>query len=119
MRLLVFSENSGFRKQVEDLLTSTPHPFESCGLSDIMIKGKAASFDGLLVDFETWQRCASMFRYFQILEVLNQKPVTVFSNSKKAPSLKHRRGKAVTANCPVPVQNEEFYSALQQMIAAA
>ncbi len=115
MRLLVFSESAGFRKQVEDLLTSTPHPFESCGLADMMVKGRAGAFDGLLVDFETWQRCASMFRYFQFLDVINQKPMTVFSQSKKLPTMKLRRSKAPTANCPVPVQNEEFFSALQQM----
>ena len=119
MRLLVFSENAGFRKQVEDLLTSTPHPFESFGLPDMLSKGKAATFDGLLVDFESWQHCASLFRYYNCLDGLNQKPITVFSKSKKAPSLKLRPAKAVTVNCSVPVQNEDFYSALQQMSSGA
>ena len=119
MKLLVFSENAGFRKQVEDLLTSTPHPFESCGLQDMLAKGKTAAFDGLLVDQDSWQHCASLFRYFDCLDALNQKPITVFSKSKKTPSLKLRPPKAVTVNCPVPVQNEDFYSALQQMSSGA
>ena len=115
MKLLVFSERAGFRRQVEDLLTSTPHPFESYSLADMLAKGKNATFDGLLVDHESWQRCASLMRYFSALENVNQKPVLVFSKSKKTPLLKLRRVKAVTVNCPVPVQNEDFYSALQQM----
>ncbi len=118
MKLLVFSESNGFRKQVEDLLTSTPHRFESFGLADILEKGKAMSFDGMLVDHVSWQRCVSLLRYFNCLEALNQKPLAVFSKSKKLPALKLRSPKAITVNCPLPVQNEEFYSALQQMSSA-
>lgn len=115
MKLLVFSESAGFRKQIEDLLTSTPHPFESCGLNDMLNKEKAKEFDSVLVDFESWQRCASLLRYFDRLDVINQKPILVFSKSKKAPPLKLRHAKMATVNCPVPVQNEDFYSALQQV----
>ncbi len=115
MKLLIFSEHASFRKQIEDLLTSTPYPFEAFGLADMMEKARSTSFDGLLVDFESWQRCASVFRYFERLDVLNQKPAVVFSINKKPPALKLRRSKALTLNCPVPVQNEDVYFALQQL----
>ena len=119
MKLLVFSENAGFRKQVEDMLGHTPHQAESRWLSDMLANGKNGGFDAMLVDYESWQRCAAMFRYFECLDALNQKPMILFSKGRKAPSLKLRRAKTLTAHCPLPIQGEEFQSALQQISAAA
>ena len=119
MKLLVFSENADFRKQVEDLVGRTPHQAECRGLTDMLADGKNSGFDAMLVDYESWQRCASMFRYFECLEVVNQKPMVIFSKFHKLPQLKLRWAKALTANCPVPIQNEDFQSALQQIYPAS
>ena len=119
MKLLVFSENVGFRKQVEDLVGKTPHQAESRGLSDMLADGRNGGFDAMLVDYESWQRCASMFRYFECLEVVNQKPMVIFSKGRKLPQIKLRRAKALTTNCPVPIQNEDFQSVLQQISPAS
>ncbi len=118
MKLLVFSENNSIRKQIEDLLTSTPHNFESFDVEAMLSRGRARGFDGLLTDHQSWQRCASLFRFFGVTEALNQRPVLIFSKYKKMPPVKSRPPKAVTAHCPMPAQNEEFYSALQQMASA-
>ena len=117
MKLVVFSESAGFRKQVEDLLNSTSHQAEARGLSDMLAKGRAGGFDATLVDYESWQRCAAVLRYFDCLDAVNQKPMVVFSKSRKAPPLKLRRARTVTANCPMPIQSEDFQSALQQISA--
>lgn len=119
MKLLVFSENAGFRKQLEDILSSSSHQTESRGIADMVAKTKTGGFDGVLADHDSWQRCAALFRYFDCLDVLNQKPLLLFSKSRKAPSLKLRRAKAFTTHCSLPVQNEEFHAALQQLAAAA
>ena len=119
MKLLVFSENATLRKQMEDLLSSGSHQAESRSIAEMVAKTKAGGFDGILADHESWQRCAALFRYFECLEVLNQKPLLLFSKSRKAPSLKLRRAKAFTTHCSLPVQNEEFQAALQQVAAAA
>lgn len=119
MKLLVFSESAGFRKQVEDMVSSTSHQAESRGLGDMLAKSKAGGFDGVLADYQSWQRCAAMFRYFECLDVLNQKPLILFSKGRKAPSLKLRRAKTFTTHCPLPIQSEEFQSALQQIASAA
>lgn len=118
MKLLVFSESPSFRKQIEDLLTSTPHHFESARLEDMLTSGRASGFDGLLVDLNSWQRCVSLLRYYECLDVINQRPVMVFSKQRKTPTLKRRNPKALTVNCPQPIQNEDFYGALQQMSSA-
>ena len=36
MKLVVFSENSGLRKHLEDLLTSTPHNFQTFDVAAIL-----------------------------------------------------------------------------------
>jgi DNA-binding NtrC family response regulator len=118
MKLLVFSENNSVRKQIEDLLTSTPHNFESFDVDAMLARGRARGFDGLLTDHQSWQRCASLFRYFGITEALNQRPVLIFSKHKKMPTVKSRPHKVVTTHCSLPPQNEEFYSALQQMASS-
>jgi len=118
MKLLVFSENASIRKQIEDLLTSTPHHFESYDVAAMLARGNTKGFDGLLTDHQSWQRLASIFRYFGTTENLNQRPVLIFSKYKKMPPVKSRPHKVVTAHCPLPPQNEEFYSALQQMSSA-
>jgi hypothetical protein len=118
MKLLVFSESASIRKQIEDLLTSTPHNFESFDLDAILSRGRARGFDGLLTDYQSWQRCASIFRFFGVNETLSQRPVLIFSKYKKLPPVKSRPPKALTAHCPLPPQNEEFYSSLQQMASA-
>jgi len=119
MKLLVFSESAGFRKQVEDLTSSSSNQVESRGLGDMMAKTKAGGFDGVLTDHQSWQRCAAMFRYFECLDGLNQKPMILFSKNRKAPSLKLRRAKSFTTHCSIPIQGEELQSALQQISTAA
>jgi hypothetical protein len=118
MKLLVFSESAAFRKQVEDLLAPTSHQAESRGLTEMLTLGKDDGFDATLTDYQSWQRCASMFRYFDCLELINQKPMMIFSKGRKTPPLKLRRARAFTTNCPVPTQNEDFQAALQQIAAA-
>jgi hypothetical protein len=118
MKLLVFSETTSIRKQIEDLLTSTPHNFESFDLDAMLARGRTKGFDGLLTDYQSWQRCAAIFRYFGAGESLNQRPVLIFSKHKKMPPVKSRPQKAVTAHCPLPPQNEDFYTALQQMASS-
>ena len=115
MKLVVFSENSSLRKHLEDLLTSTPHNFQAMDLPTLLARGKANGFDGMLVDYQSWQRCVSLFKYFGVLDAVNPRPVLIFSKSKKAPALKLRNPKAVTAHCSIPPQTEDFYAALQQM----
>lgn len=119
MKLLVFSESAALRKQMEDLLSSGSHVTESRDIAEMVAKTKDGGFDGILSDYDSWQRSAALFRYFDCLDVLNQKPLLLFSKSRKAPSLKLRRAKAFTTHCSLPVQNEEFQAALQQVAAAA
>jgi len=118
MKLVVFSENNSLRKHLEDLLTSTPHNFQTLDLPSILSTGRLKSFDGLLIDHQSWQRCISLFRYFGVLEDISAKPVLIFSKNKKLPALKMRNAKAMTAHCSIPPQTEDFYAALQQMSAA-
>ncbi len=118
MKLVVFSENNGLRKHLEDLLTSTPHNFQTMDLATLLSRGKIGNFDGMLIDHQSWQRCVSLFRYFGVLEEINPKPVLIFSKNKKLPAMKLRNPKALTAHCSVPPATEDFYAALQQMSAA-
>ncbi len=118
MKLVVFSENNSLRKHLEDLLTSTPHNFQTFDLAALLSRGRLGTFDGMLVDHQSWQRCVSLFRYYGVLENINPKPIVVFSKSKKLPPLKLRNPKAVTAHCSIPPQTEDFYAALQQISAA-
>lgn len=118
MKLVVFSENSSLRKHLEDLLTSTPHNFQTFDLPAALSRGRLHGFDGMLVDYQSWQRCVSLMKYFGVLEDINPKPIIVFSKGKKPPPLKFRNPKALTAHCSIPPQTEDFYAALQQMSAA-
>ena len=84
MKLMVFSENNGMRKYVEDLLTSTPHHFKAFELKTLLNRdGRTESFDGMLVDYDSWQRCASILKYFGVLENINTKPIVVISKFKR------------------------------------
>jgi hypothetical protein len=118
MKLVVFSENNQLRKHLEDLLTSTPHNFQTLDLPGVLARGKLSGFDGMLVDYQSWQRCISLFKYFGVLDDVNPRPIILFSKGKKAPALKLRNPKALTAHCSIPPQTEDFYAALQQMSAS-
>jgi hypothetical protein len=118
MKLVVFSENNSLRKYLEDLLTSTPHNFQTFDLATVVSRGRLGSFDAMLVDHQSWQRCVSLFRYFGVLEDINPRPMIVFSKNKKLPPMKFRSPKSITAHCSIPPQTEDFYAALQQMSAA-
>ncbi|HAP00219.1 MAG TPA: hypothetical protein DCQ83_09275 [Fibrobacteres bacterium] len=119
MKVLVFSESAGFRKQIEDLLSHSSHQVEARGLNEILDKSKDLNFDATFTDYESWQRCASVFRYFDCLDTLNQKPLMFFSKNRKAPALKLRRARSFTTHCPLPLQNEEFQAAMQQLSSQA
>ncbi len=118
MKLVVFSENNSLRKYLEDLLTSTPHNFQTFDLASVVSRGRLGAFDAMLVDHQSWQRCVSLFRYFGVLEDINPRPMIVFSKNKKLPPMKFRNPKVITAHCSIPPQTEDFYAALQQMSAA-
>ncbi|MCD6023395.1 MAG: hypothetical protein K0Q91_311 [Fibrobacteria bacterium] len=115
MKYLVFVEDAASRKQIEDLLTSTSQSFDSLSLADMLVKGKADGYGGIVTEHETWQRSASVLRYFETLDALNQKPVLVFSKLKKQGGIKLRRTKAFTGSSPLPAQAKDVQSLLQQM----
>ena len=115
MKYLVFVEDASSRKQIEDLLTATSQSFETLGLADLLVKGKADGFSGVVTEHETWQRSASVLRYFETLAALNQKPLLVFSKLKRQGGVKLRRTKAFTGSSPLPAQAKDVQSLLQQM----
>jgi len=115
MKYLVFVEDAASRKQIEDLLTSTSQSFDSLTLADLLVKGKVDGYGGVLTEHETWQRSASVLRYFETLDAVNQKPVLVFSKLKRQGGIKLRRSKAFTGTSPLPAQAKDVQSLLQQM----
>jgi hypothetical protein len=115
MKYLVFVEDAASRKQIEDLLTSTSQSYDSVTLADMLVKGKVDGYNGIVTEHETWQRSASVLRYFETLEAVNHKPVLVFSKLKRQGGIKLRRSKAFTGTSPLPAQAKDVQSLLQQM----
>lgn len=116
MKYLVFCEDAPSRKQIEDLLASASQPYETLGLDALLEKGRVENFDGVITEHETWQRWASLLRYFDCLEPINQKPMLVFSKFKKQNGLKLRRSKSFTGHHPLPAQAREVQSLFSQMV---
>lgn len=115
MKYLVFVEDAASRKQIEDLLNATSQSYDTLGLSDLLVKGRADAYGAVVTEHETWQRSASVLRYFETLESLNQKPLLVFSRLKRQGGVKLRRSKAFTGSSPLPAQAKDVQSLLQQM----
>lgn len=117
MRLIVFSESNAIRKKVEDLLTSTPHDFQSLSLSEILVKGAVKNCDGLILDWDSWQRCTVLLKYFGVLDDINARPLVCLVLSKSINQMKYRSSKVYTAFCPMPSHTEDLHGYLQEMSA--
>lgn len=115
MKYLVFVEDAASRRQIEELLAATSLPHDSLGLDDLLVKGRADAYTAVVTEHETWQRTASILRYFDCLETLNQKPLLVFSKLKKQNGIKLRRTKAQTLHSPLPAQVKDVQPLLLQM----
>lgn len=115
MKYLVFVEDAASRRQVEDLLNASSLPHETLGLDDLLVKGRADGYTAVVTEHETWQRNASILRYFDCLEALNQKPLLVFNRLKKQNGIKLRRTKTQTLHSPLPAQLKDVQPLLLQM----
>jgi hypothetical protein len=115
MKYLVFVEDSASRKQIEELLSATSLPHESLGLDALLVKGRADGYTAVVTEHETWQRTASILRYFDCLDALNQKPLLVFSKLKKQSGVKLRRTKSQTLHSPLPAQVKDVQPLFLQM----
>lgn len=100
---------------MEDLLTSTPHDFQSLALDEILHRGSLDNCDGVILDWDSWQRCTSLFKYFGVLEAINSRPIICLSRSRSHPPLKYRNPKLHTGYCPLPAQTEDLHTSLQEM----
>jgi len=114
MKYLVFVEDATSRRQIEELLTATSLPYETLGLDDLLDKGRTEAFTAVVTEHETWQRNASILRYFDGLESLNQKPFLVFNRMRKQSALKLRR-KGQTLYSPLPAQVKDVQPLLLQI----
>jgi len=115
MKYLVFVEDSSSRRQIEELLTATSLPHETLGLEALLEKGRADGYTAVVTEHETWQRNASILRYFDCLDALNQKPLLVFSKLKKQNGIKLRRSKNQTLHSPLPAQVKDVQPLLLQL----
>jgi hypothetical protein len=115
MKYLVFVEDSASRKQIEDLLSATSLPHEIVGLDALLVKGRTEGFSAVVTEHETWQRNASILRYFDCLDGLNQKPMLVFSRLKRQNGIKLRRTKAQTLHSPLPAQVKDVQPLFLQL----
>lgn len=115
MKYLVFVEDATSRRQIEELLTATSLPYETLALDAILEKGRTEAFTTVVTEYETWQRHASILRYFDCLESLNQKPFLVFNKLKKQGGLKLRRAKGQTVHSPLPAQAKDVQPLLLQL----
>ncbi len=85
----------------------------------LQAKGFPENTHGLLVERNTWQKNFSLFRYFDLLPVLESVPLAVVSRSHRFEPLKGRssfRGQEVviTPNA----SSEELYSMIEKFVAA-
>jgi hypothetical protein len=115
MKYLVFCEDAPSRKQIEELLSATSVSHEALGLDALLVKGRAEGFDAVVTEHETWQRTASILRYFDCLDALNQKPMLVFSKLKRQNGIKLRRTKSQTLHSPLPAPVKDVQPLLLQM----
>lgn len=115
MKYLVFVEDAASLRQIEELLTATSLPYETVALENLLEKGRTDAFTAVVTEYETWQRHASILRYFDCLESLNQKPFFVFSKLKRQNGLKLRRAKGQTVHSPLPAQIKDVQPLLLQL----
>ena len=114
-KYLVFCEDASSRKQIEELLSAVSLPHDSLDVGDLLVKGRADGYGAVIAEHETWQRNASVLRYFECLDALNQKPLLVFSRQKKQNGLKLRRSKAQTLHGSLPAQIKDVQPLLLQL----
>jgi hypothetical protein len=114
-KYLVFCEDASSRRQIEELLNAVALPHESLTLDELLVKGSADGFGVVVTEHETWQRTASILRYFDCLDALNQKPMLVFSKLKKQNGIKLRRTRMQTLHSPLPASVKDAQPLLLQL----
>ena len=96
MKVLFFSENENIKKSVAKALEGSSHELLSADLSELSGMEDLSDVDAMISDKKSWQRCVVLFKYFGVLNSLNQKPLLVLANDSKAKTLKFRDSKMST-----------------------
>ncbi|MBF0431995.1 MAG: hypothetical protein HQK83_11990 [Fibrobacteria bacterium] len=119
MKLLVFSEESAVFEMVQNVLENTEHDMERFGLGELSSSKDLTGHDVIVVDKKSWQRCVTIFKYFGILDAINDKPLVILTNELKANHLKFRDSKQKTAFSPYPIKAEDFFSSLTKLMTVS
>jgi hypothetical protein len=116
MRILLFSEKEKINQMVTEALENTSHQANTVDLSILTGMKDFSEFDIMVTDKKTWQRCAAVFKYFGILNSINDKPLMILVNDSKARSLKLREMQRKTEFYFLPFKTEDLLFSLENLL---
>ena len=116
MKLLIFTENEKVLKSVKDVIDSSRHETDVLNSTQLSSKMDFSEYDAIIVDKKTWQRNASILKYFNSLDAIKDKPMLVLTPELKLSRLKHKEIKQNVQQAALPVKPEDFTNALESLI---
>ena len=115
MKLLVHTENEKVLKSLKDAAYSLNHEVELLAEQDISSAINFQNADVFVVDKKTWQRSASIFKYFTLLGEILRMPIVVLSNEGRQGHLKFLENNSNVQVCGLPVRSEELNSVIEHL----
>jgi len=119
MNLLAFSDNLKTIQSLRDAISGSVHTLEQANLVEISSGIPFSNFDGLIIDWKSWQRNAALFKYFGILEDINNLPLMILSSDGKKIRIKLRESSFPLVYSNYPVIANDVLSNLEKLITVS
>jgi len=117
MNLLAFSDNPKIIQSLQDAISGSVHTIEIANLTEISSGINFSDYDGIITDRKSWQRSASLFKYFGLLNALNNMPLMILTTDGKKVRIKLRDSGLPVVHCSYPVVGNEILSNIEKLIS--
>ena len=108
MKFVVLTDKGAIYEEVRELILSIEGA--ECDWvkgTDLLGMKYGIEFDVFVVDVKTWSRHYSMYKYFGVLDVIDEGPYIIVSRSKSIDFAKGRLGKK-DSFCVLPSSTDNF-----------
>jgi len=117
MNLLAFSDNPKVIQSLQDAISGSVHTIEITNLTEISSGITFSDYDGIITDRKSWQRSASLFKYFGFLNTLNNMPLMILTTEGKKIRIKLRDSEYPVVHCSYPIVGNEVLSNIEKLIS--
>lgn len=91
MNILLLDDNRKRREEIKEALKGKSHEVVDCAITnDFLEEIEKDNYQLLMLDFETWKKGGSIYRYFKVGKLLEKFPLLLYNANENIKGLPDR-----------------------------